>query len=141
MAFCSRFDGIVNDMSRCKITIPPILMVMFFLWSLHSRYDDILEKFRSRYKSLEDATLDSIVTDVCYHDEFIPIGKRGPLPKGPKAAAAAATSPTGSGATDKDGKSWNTPFEWLSRLGLDSVKKRWKRALAGYGFCPLSNLP
>jgi hypothetical protein len=36
-AFCSWFNGMVNDMAHCKIFLPPILIVMFFLCSLHSR--------------------------------------------------------------------------------------------------------
>jgi hypothetical protein len=57
MAFCSHFDGMVNDMAQCKIVIPPILIVMFFLCLLHSCYDDLLEQFQSRYKSLKGASL------------------------------------------------------------------------------------
>ncbi len=45
MAFHSRFDGMVNDMAQCKIVIPPILMVMFFLCLLYSGYDDLLGEF------------------------------------------------------------------------------------------------
>ncbi len=45
MAFRSRFDGMVNNMAGCKIVIPPILMVMFFLSLLHSRYNELLEQF------------------------------------------------------------------------------------------------
>ncbi len=37
LAFWSRFDGLVNDMSRSKIVIPEMLMVMIFLRSLHPR--------------------------------------------------------------------------------------------------------
>jgi hypothetical protein len=60
MAFCSWFDGMVKDMALCKIFLPPILIVMFFLHSLHSCYNDCLEQFCSRYKSLEGASLDSL---------------------------------------------------------------------------------
>jgi hypothetical protein len=45
MAFHSHFDGIVDNMAQCKIVIPPILMVVFFLCLLHSCYDDLLEQF------------------------------------------------------------------------------------------------
>jgi hypothetical protein len=31
LAFWSRFNGMINKMCRCKIVIPPLLMVMFFL--------------------------------------------------------------------------------------------------------------
>jgi hypothetical protein len=29
----------------CKVVIPPLLLVMLFLWALHSRYLDIVEQF------------------------------------------------------------------------------------------------
>ncbi len=101
MAFRSRFDGMVNNMSRCKIILPPILMVMFFLHSLHSHYDDLLEQFCSHYKSLEGASLNSIVVDVHYHNQFklIRSDKKLPARKGQKAATAATSS-----AVDKQGK-------------------------------------
>jgi hypothetical protein len=57
MAFCSSFDGLVNNMGWCKITIPPIHLVMFFLCALHPRYKNLLGQFPSRYKSLESASL------------------------------------------------------------------------------------
>jgi hypothetical protein len=44
MAFCSQFNGMVNYMARCRIFLPSILIVMFFLCSLHSCYDDLLEQ-------------------------------------------------------------------------------------------------
>jgi hypothetical protein len=65
MAFRSRFDGMVNDMAHCKIFLPPILIAMFFLCSLHSHYDDLLDQFHSHYKSLEGASLDSSEEALC----------------------------------------------------------------------------
>ncbi len=101
MAFRSCFDGIVNNMARCKLVIPPILMVMFFLCLLHSCYDDLLEQFWSHYKTLKGSSLNLIVADVRYHNKFKFDGldKKAPAPSGPKAAAA-ATSPH----VDKQGK-------------------------------------
>jgi hypothetical protein len=61
-------------MSRCKIFIPPMLMVMFFLCSLHSCYEPILDQFWLHYKSLETASLDLIVSDVRFHDKFKVVG-------------------------------------------------------------------
>jgi hypothetical protein len=74
LEFRSRFDGMVLDMSRSKILLPPILLVVLFLRALHSRYSDILDQFRSRYKHLEAATIDSVVDDARYHDEFKLVG-------------------------------------------------------------------
>ncbi len=134
MAFRSRFHGMVNDMSRCKIILPPVLMVMFFLHSLHSCYDDLLKQFCSCYKSLESASLDSILADVRYQDENKLVGsdKKLPAGKGPKAAAAATSS-----AVNKHGKEWPNPYKWLASFDIKSIKKRWTCPLAGNGFCPI----
>jgi hypothetical protein len=74
LEFRSRFDGMVLDMSRSKIILPPILLVMLFLRALHTRYSDLLDQFRSRYKTLETATIDSVVEYARYHDEFKLVG-------------------------------------------------------------------
>ncbi len=94
MAFCSQFDGMVNNMARCKFFLPPILIVMFFLRSLHSHYNNLNEQFCSHYKSIEGASLNLIAVDIHYHNKFKLIGsdKKLPLFKTPKAAAAAASS-------------------------------------------------
>jgi hypothetical protein len=133
MAFCLRFDGMVNNMAQCKITIPPILLVMFFLWSLHPCYEALLKQLHSWYKSLESASLDSIVADIRYHDKFNLVGldnKKSPAGKTPRADTAATN-------VDKQGKEWNNPLEWLSTLQANSFKKWQKQALAGNGICPI----
>jgi hypothetical protein len=43
--FRSCFDGMLLDMTRCKVVIPPLLLVMIFIRALHSRYSDILDQF------------------------------------------------------------------------------------------------
>jgi hypothetical protein len=45
--FRSHFDEMIMDMLRCKVVIPPLLLVMIFIYALHSRYSDILNQFRS----------------------------------------------------------------------------------------------
>jgi hypothetical protein len=47
----------ILDMNRCKVVIPPHLLVMIFIHALHSRYSDVLDQFCSRYKDLEAATI------------------------------------------------------------------------------------
>jgi hypothetical protein len=65
MEFPSCFEGMVVDMMRCKIVAPPILLVMFVLLALHGCYTDLLEQSCSHLKVLEDASVDSVVEDVC----------------------------------------------------------------------------
>ncbi len=43
--FRSRFDGMLLDMTRCKVGIPPLLLVMIFIRALYPRYSDILDQF------------------------------------------------------------------------------------------------
>ncbi len=132
MASSLLFGGMVNDMAWCKINIPPIILEMFFLWSLHPCYNNLLEQFQSWYKDLESASLDSIVADIRYHDEFKLVGsdKKSLVGKLPRVVTAATN-------VDKQGKQWNSPFEWMSTLHVNSLKKQWKCALAGTGICPL----
>ena len=91
-----------------------------------------------RARSLEKASLDLIVSDVRFHDKFNIVGKDNKPAKGPKAAAAAAAPASNpSRDVDRDGKVWNNPFEWLAKIKIDSIKRRWKRALSGDGICPI----
>ena len=103
----------VLDMSRLKIFLPLILLVMLFLCALHSRYSDILDQFWSRYKNLEAATIDSVVEDDRYHDEFKLVGSDKKGRPTPKAAAA---------NVDRSGKEWASPFEWLSAYTTKGIK-------------------
>ena len=103
---------------------------MLFLRALHSRYSDILDQFRSRYKDLEKATLDSVVEDARYHDEFKLVGDKKTPGGRPTPAAATAN-------VDKQGKEWASPFEWLSTYATKGIKTRWDRAIAGTGICPI----
>jgi len=129
MEFRSRFEGMVVDISRCKVIIPPLLLIMIFIRALHSHYSDILDQFHSRYKDLEAATLESVVADVTYHDGFqIVDPKKNSHQGGPKASAV---------ATDKAGKTWTNPFEWLSSFSVKTIKTPWDRAIAGTGICPI----
>jgi hypothetical protein len=71
LAFRSRFDCIILEMARCKVVIPPLLLVMLFLRVLHSQYLDIVEQFRTWHKSLETTSIEMIIADVTYHNKFI----------------------------------------------------------------------
>jgi hypothetical protein len=133
LQYRSRFDGIVMELSRCKVTIPQILMVMLFLRAIHSRYSDLLEQFCTQFRCLEMATLDSIVDDIKFHDGFtVHERKGGAKPPVPHAAAAAAGA-----NSDQKGKVWRTPFEWLSKTKKEVITGRWTRTLAGTEICPI----
>ena len=106
----------VLDMFWSKIVLPPILLVMLFLGVLHSRYSDLLDQFRSRYKSLETATIDSVVEDARYHDEFKLVGLDKKVPATPRATTA---------NVNKDGKEWALPFEWQFTYATKSLKTGW----------------
>jgi hypothetical protein len=111
LQYWSRFDGIIMELSRCKVAIPQILMVMLFLRAIHSRYSDLLEQFCTSFKSIENAMVDSIVEDIGYHDGFTVHERKGAKPptSAPRLPAAASAN------TDQKGTVWQTPFEWLSK--------------------------
>ena len=133
----SRFDGLTLELSRCKVTIPSFLMVMLFLRALHSRYSVIFEQYRSRFKAIETATLDSLVSDVVFHDGFTEVSHtKKKLPPAPGARHPTAATAT-SGGTDQSGRKWQTPFEWLAVWNVKAIKGRWTRAMAGTGICPI----
>jgi hypothetical protein len=83
------------------------------------------------------ATIDSIVSDLTYHNGFLFInhskkGKLGSSP-GPCVPAAALANTY----VDCQGKVWKTPFEWLVQYGIKGIKGCWMRAMAGTGICPI----
>jgi hypothetical protein len=81
MEFCSQFDSMVTDMLQCKLLLPPILLVVFFLWALHGPYSDLLNQFISHFKFLETASINSVVEDVRYHNTFTLAGPSSCVPK------------------------------------------------------------
>jgi hypothetical protein len=126
--FCSRFKGHMGALSRSSVAIPPILQVMLFLRGMHSRYQDLLAQFALKHKDLSAATIDSIVGDVKFMDEFKLVegkGKPGTPGNTPRGSSVAAV------ATDKDGKEFRNPFEWLATYNSGFVKSRWQRSLRG----------
>ena len=128
--FRSRFEGHMGALSRSSVAIPPILQVMLFLRGMHSRYQDILSQFASKHKDIAVATIDSIINDAKFMDEFKLVeGKSKPGGSSQRAPSAAAV------ATDKDGKEFRNPFEWLATYDSGFVKNRWQRSLKGGFYC------
>ncbi len=70
LEYQSRLDGLALKLAWCKVMIPSILLIMLFLCALHGWYSIIMDQFRSRFKPIKTATLDSIVSDMSYHDGF-----------------------------------------------------------------------
>jgi len=133
----SRFDGLTLELSRCKVMIPSFLMVVLFLRALHGRYLVIFEQYRSRFKPIETATLDSLVSDVIFHDGFTDVSHKKKSASAPGARQPAAASATSGGGTDQSGKKLQHPFEWLAAYSLKAIKGRWTRTIAGTGICPI----
>jgi hypothetical protein len=131
--FRSQFEGNIGALSWSLVAIPPILQVMLFLWGMHSRYQDLLSQFASKHKDLALATIDSIVPDARFMDDFVVVkgktkpGAPGPSPRSTPSEAAVAT--------DKEGKAFQTPFEWLATYDSGFVTACWCRSLRGDFYC------
>ncbi len=81
---------------------------------------------------LVTATINSVVEDVQYLDSFT-LHDPKHKSKFPARVPAAATA-----NTDKDGKVWQSPFEWLNQAyGEKRIKTWWMQDLAGNGVCPI----
>jgi hypothetical protein len=77
--FRARFEGHLHDMSQLAISIPPILQAMLFLRALHPRYKTIIDLFASKQRdiSVSVASIDSIILDARFMDEFPVFGSNG----------------------------------------------------------------
>ncbi len=70
------FEGHLGALSWLLVNIPPILQVMLFLQAMHSRYHDLLSQFATEHKDLSSATIDSVVADAQYMDDFVVVGAK-----------------------------------------------------------------
>jgi hypothetical protein len=114
-----------------------ILLVMLFPCALYGWYSVIVDQFWSCFKPIETATLDSIVSDISYHNGFQVVdhskkGKPGSTP-GPRVPAAALANTN----SNCQGRMWQSLFEWLVQYGVKGIKGHWTCAIAGTGICPL----
>ena len=75
--FRSRFEGHLSALSCSSVSIPHILQVMLFMRALHSRYQDLLNQFASKQKDLSIASIDSVVANAKFMDEFVSVGANG----------------------------------------------------------------
>ena len=128
--FCSQFEGHLGALSRPSVAIPSILQVMLFLRAMHTRYGDLLTQFALKQKDLSLASIDSVVSDAKFMDEFTVVGAGGkpklgapsPSPRSPAAATV---------VTNWEGKRYRTPFEWLASYDPGSYATRWRKSLGG----------
>jgi hypothetical protein len=135
LAFCSRFDGLILEMARCNVVIPPLLLVILFLRALHSRYSDIVEQFWTWHNSLDTKSIEMIVADVTYHDKFI---LKEPCRQDKSSKTLSRIPAAYAAHTDNAGTVWSSPFDWLSKgYGEKGIRTRWKKALGGSGICPI----
>ncbi len=126
--FCSCFEGHMGALSCLSVAISPILQVMLFLWGMHSRYQDLLSQFASKHKDISLTTVDSIVANARFMDEFVVVGgKTKPGTQGPSPCSPSVASVI----TNKEGKEFRTPWEWLTSYDLSVVMSQWHRSLPG----------
>jgi hypothetical protein len=131
--FRSQFEGHIGALSWSLVAIPPILQVMLLFQGMHSRYQDLLSQFASKHKDLALATIDSIVADARFMDDFIDVkGKTKPGAPGPSPCSTPSMAAV---ATNKEGKAFRTPFEWLTTYDSEFVMARWRRSLRGDFYC------
>ncbi len=98
----------------------------------YGHYSELLDQYRTWFKSLETATIDSVVKDVQYLDSFTLHNPRHKSKSPARVTAAAMAN------TDKDGKIWQSPFSWLNQAyDKKGIKSHWTRALASNGICPI----
>jgi hypothetical protein len=115
------------------VAIPLILQVMLFLWGMHLRYQDLLSQFALKHKDLALATIDSIIADARFMDDFVVVGGKtkpgapGPSPRSTPSAAAVATN--------KEGEAFRTPFKWLATYDSGFVTACWHRSLRWGFYC------
>jgi hypothetical protein len=129
------FDGLIMELSCCKVTIPQVLMVMLFLQAVHGHYLELLDQFCTHFKYIEMATINPVVEDIAYHDSFTVHERKGsgkPATSTPCIPAAASVN------TDQKGTVWQNPFEWISTsYSKKAIKTRWTHTIAGTGICSI----
>jgi hypothetical protein len=84
---------------------------MLFLRALHARYGDLLTQFASKHKDLSTASIDLVISDAKFMDEFTAVSAGG-KPKPGHPSPSPRFPAVASVVTDEDGKYYRTPFEW-----------------------------
>jgi hypothetical protein len=77
------------------------------------------------------ATIDSVVADAKFMDEFVAVGANGKA-----ATPSSSRSPAAATAlTDREGKEHRSPWEWLATYDSPGILYRWRRSLRGGFYC------
>ena len=97
---------------------------MLFLGAMHARYGDLLTQFASKQKDLCLATIDLVVSDAKFMDEFTVIGAGG-KPKPGHPSPSTRSLGVASVVTNGNGKRYRTPFVWLASYDPGSLANRW----------------
>ena len=106
---------------------------MLFLRGMHSCYQDLLSQFALKHKDLALATIESIVTDARFMDDFVVV--KGKTKPGAPGSSPRSTPSTATVATNKECKAFWTPFEWLATYDSGFVTACWRRSLRGDFYC------
>jgi hypothetical protein len=135
--FCLQFEGNLLALSCSSVAIPQILQVVFFLRAIYSRYQGLLNQFASKQKDLLAASIDSVVANAKFMDEFATVGANGKAihPTSTPRSPAVATA-----VTDCDGKEHCSLWEWLATFELGSILSHWRQSLCGGFYCAFCHL-
>jgi hypothetical protein len=96
---------------------------MIFLRAIHLRYQGLLNQFASKQTDLSAASIDSVVADAKFMDEFATVGANGKAihptstPRSPAMAIA---------VTNRNGKEHCSQWDWLSTFKLSSILSCWR---------------
>ena len=119
--FRLQFEGNLLALSRSLVAIPQILQVVLFLRAIHLRYQGLLNQFVSKQKDLSATSIDPLVADAKFMDEFATVSVNGKAihPTSTPRSPAAATAVTGC-----IGKEHCSPWEWLATFELVKILSR-----------------
>ncbi len=84
----------------------------------------------SKHKDLSLATIESIAANACFMDNFVVVGSKN---------KSVAPSPSALVATNKKGKEFCSPWEWLVTYNLAAVVSWWHHSLKAGFYCVFCN--
>ncbi len=135
LAFCYRFDGLIFGNGLLQGGDTPSPACHDFPVGVAQSLLGHRGAIPDMHKSLKTTSIEMIVADVTYHDEFILKEPRCQ----DKSSKTPSKIPVVSAAhTDNAGTVWSSPFDWLSKgYGDKGMLTCWKKALGGSSICPI----